>query len=92
MIVLHKHIGMNGLITAGLALALVAAVGRIHLRVQTTLIGYGIAELKEQESKLLEERSLLKVQLSKLTTKKHLILMTETIEGPGGSRPSVASK
>lgn len=54
------------------------AVTRIHLRVQTTLIGYEIGGLKHEEANLLEERGSLKVQFAKLTTKKHLLLMTES--------------
>ena len=53
------------------------AVTRIHLRVQTTLIGYEIGRLKHDEARLLEERGSLKMQLAKLTTKKHLMLMTD---------------
>lgn len=60
------------------ALALIGvAVGRVHMRVQTTLIGYEIGRMKTEESTLLEERSALKMQLAKLTTKKHLVLMTD---------------
>lgn len=65
------------------AIALIAiAVGRVHVRVQTTLMGYEIGRLKHDESALLEERALLKMQLAKLTTKKHLMLMTEGDEEP----------
>jgi hypothetical protein len=54
------------------------ALARVHLRVQTTLVGYEIGRLKTDEARLLEERSGLRMQLAKLTTKKHLELMTET--------------
>ncbi len=65
---------------AGLAAVLIIglAVTRIHLRVQTTLIGYEIGRLKTDEARLLEERGSLKMQFAKLTTKKHLMLMTES--------------
>lgn len=60
------------------AVALIAiAVGRVHVRVQTTLMGYEIGRMKNDEAALLEERSLLKMQLAKLTTKKHLMLISE---------------
>lgn len=64
---------------AGVAAVLMIglAVTRIHLRVQTTLIGYEIGGLKHEEARLLEERGSLKMQFAKLTTKKHLMLMTE---------------
>jgi hypothetical protein len=68
------------------AFCLVAlALGRVHLRVQTTMVGYDIGRLKTDESKLLEERSYLRMQLAKLTTKKHLELMTES---GGDAEPS----
>lgn len=63
------------------ALGLVAvAVGRVHLRVHTTMLGYEIGKLKSEEGELLQQRSALKMQLAKLTTKKHLQLMTEGTE------------
>lgn len=65
---------------AGLAAVLMIglSVTRIHLRVQTTLIGYEIGRLKTDEARLLEERGSLKMQFAKLTTKKHLMLMTDS--------------
>lgn len=50
----------------------IMAFGRIHIRVQTTAIGYEIGALKDQESKLLEERARLKMQLSEITTQESL--------------------
>lgn len=71
-------------LAATLAVLMVGlAVTRIHLRVQTTLIGYEIGGLKHDEARLLEERGTLKMQLAKLTTKKHLMLMTDE-SGRGG--------
>ena len=88
-----RYIGrFNGLIAAALVFTLCLAIGRIHLRVQSTLLGYEIAELKERESKLLEDRSYLKMQLSRLTTKKHLTLMSESLDGRTGDKTRVASK
>lgn len=89
---MRHRFNINRLITLGLASVMCVAIGRIHLRVQTTLLGYDIAELKENESKLLEERSHLKMQLSKLTTKKHLVLMTESLEGSQSSKSRMALK
>jgi hypothetical protein len=60
------------------ALLLGLALGRVHVRAQTTLIGYKIGHLKGEEAKLLEERSTLRMQLAKMTTQKHLTLMTDT--------------
>ena len=45
---------------------------RIHLRVQTTLIGYEIGTLKDSETKLLERRSLLKIKLAQMSTQEKL--------------------
>ena len=65
-------------VPALVGLGLVAvSVARIHVRVETTLVGYDIGHLKGEEQKLLEEQSSLKMQLAKLTTQKHLELMTE---------------
>jgi ABC-type tungstate transport system permease subunit len=78
---------------AVLALALLGtAAARIHLRVQTTLVGYEIGHLKSDEAKLLEQRSGLKMQLAKLTTKKHLMLMTSTDERKTASEGTLALK
>ncbi len=71
---------------------LALAVGRIHLRVQTTLVGYEIGRLKSDESKLLEERSNLRMQLAKLTTKKHLQMVTETDDGVKPDKGTFALK
>ena len=43
-----------------------------HIRVKTILIGYEIGKLKSKESFLLKSRSLLTMELAKLTTKKNL--------------------
>ncbi len=68
------------LATTALCLLIGIAVTRIHLRVQYTLTGYNLGQLKNQERQLLEERSFLKMQLSKLTTKKHLTVMANLNE------------
>lgn len=49
----------------------------VFVRTQTTLIGYQIGQLKEQEAKLLEERSLLRMQLAKMTNRDHLEMASE---------------
>lgn len=54
-----------------------SAFVRVHLRVQTTMVGYEIGRLKTKEGKLLEERSELKMELARLTTKKSLQLMAD---------------
>lgn len=49
---------------------------RIHVRMETTLIGYEIGRLKTEESAMLEQRSLLKMSLARLTTRQHLSMVT----------------
>lgn len=84
----------NMALVAGFVALVSLSVARIHLRVQTTLIGYQIGHMKAEESRLLENRSLLNMQLAKLTTRKNLQLMVDT-EGTdskdAGSRSSFAS-
>jgi len=55
----------------------VSAFARVHLRVQTTMVGYEIGRLKTKEGRLLEERSELKMELARLTTKQALSLMAD---------------
>ncbi len=57
---------------------------RIHLRVQTTMIGYEIGHLKAAEARLIESRNVLKMQLAKITTQKHLQRIIQ-VNSPKGS-------
>lgn len=68
------------LVAVTVALVASLAVARIHVRVQATLTGYEIGRLKKEESSILEERAALKMQLAKLTSKKHLMLMTDATD------------
>ncbi len=58
-------------------MAMALAIFRIHIRVQKTLIGYEIGQLKREEAKIREQQSHLKMQLAKITTKKHLMTLAE---------------
>ena len=63
-----------------------SAFVRVHLRVQTTMVGYEIGRLKTKEGRLREDRSELKMELARLTTKQSLSSMSEEDEpdhGPG---------
>ncbi len=60
----------------------VLALGRIHVRAQTTLIGYEIGRLKSTEGKELEQRSALRMQLAKVSSQKHLNLISGQDRGP----------
>ena len=66
--------GASGWALAAAAACLVGpAIVRIHLRIQATLVGYEIGHLKSEEGRLLEQRSALKMELAKVTSKKHLM-------------------
>ena len=77
---IFRGLGSKKMLAALLCLMLGVAVTRIHLRVQHTLTGYNLGKLKNQEQQLLEERSFLKMQLAKLSTKKHLQIMANIEE------------
>lgn len=49
------------------------ALLRVHIRVETTLIGYQVGKLKASEIELIHKKSLLTMQLAKLTTKQNLL-------------------
>jgi hypothetical protein len=51
------------------------AFSRSFLRIQTTLIGYELGDLKLLEGNLLEQRAQLQMELAKITTKEHLMLL-----------------
>jgi regulator of replication initiation timing len=50
-------------------------IGVAYLRIQSTLIGYQLGELKDRETALLEQRSRLKMELAKLTKKENLTIL-----------------
>ena len=72
------------------ALLVAGSVARVHLRAEATMLGYEIGNLKDQESKLFDERSFLKMELAKLTTRKHLALMAEG--SSSGDAPASSAK
>lgn len=59
-----------------LILSVVVAFLRTHSRIKTTLLGYEIGRMKDQEEQLLKRRSLLMMELAKITTKKNLTKKT----------------
>ena len=63
------------LILFGIFFAL--ALGRTHVRNQSTLLGYEIGRLKKQEVTLLERRSHLKVQLARITAREQLLELAQ---------------
>lgn len=48
---------------------------RVFISYEVTKVGYTIGELKQQEVRLLDEKSRLSMNLEKLMTKSHLQLM-----------------
>ncbi|MCX6125651.1 MAG: hypothetical protein NTV34_13035 [Proteobacteria bacterium] len=71
------------------ALLLCLALARVHFRVVTTNVAYNLGRLKEQESSLLEQRSILQAELAKLTGKKQLEgLSHKSSESSHNSPPS----
>jgi hypothetical protein len=46
---------------------------RVHVRVQTTIIGYELGKLKSQEIELIHKKNRLTMHLEKITTKQSLL-------------------
>ena len=63
-----------GLIAIGL---FILAFLRSYIRIETTLIGYKIGELKSSESSSIEERNHLRMKLAKLTSKESLLFYSK---------------
>lgn len=77
----HRTVRRTVLWTLALALG---AFARVHFRSVTTGVGYDLGQLKTEEGKLLEERSTLKGNLARLSTKKKL---EELSDSPAKSSP-----
>ena len=60
-------------ILLGCAFIFILAFLSVHIRIETTLMGYSIGRLKQKESALLKSQSLLKMKLAKITTKQNLL-------------------
>ena len=66
---------LRGSVSIALCLTFLGAFAASYLKIQTTLIGYKLGELKQAEQNLLEERSKLKMELAKLTKKENLTIL-----------------
>lgn len=76
-----------------LILAFCVALLIAYLRIQSTLIGYQLGELKDREAFLLEQRSRYKVDLAKLTKKENLtILASRSNSSKSNDEKSLASR
>lgn len=65
----HRTVRLTVFWTLALALG---AFARVHFRSVTTGVGYDLGQLKTAEGKLLEERSTLRGNLARISTKKKL--------------------
>lgn len=63
-----------------------------YVRINTTLKGYAIGELKNRESDLIERRSRLKMLLARLTKKESLLKLINSKDGQKQSGKSLASR
>ena len=59
-------------------LILIFSFLRVHSRIQITLLGYEIGRMKEKEAELIKVRSLLTMELAKITTKERLQKIVDT--------------
>lgn len=62
-----------------------------YMRIQTTLIGYRIGELKNLESHELERLSRLKMKLAKLTSLENLTILSSGQQGRNHQLDTVAA-
>jgi hypothetical protein len=68
-----------------------AAFARVHFRSVTTGVAYDLGQLKNKEGKLLEERSELRGELARLTTKKKLEDLAQSASKPSQSGEASSS-
>ncbi len=64
------------------------ALTQSYIRTQTTILGYEVGRLKTQEIELLKKRSLLTMEIAKLTTKESLLSLLEQKSKPGETHDS----
>ena len=72
----RRTFGLKVVSLGGFAIVLGLSFVRVHLRMQTTLLGYELGELKSRESSLLEARDARRVELAKLTAKSTLLMLS----------------
>ncbi|MBF0440454.1 MAG: hypothetical protein HQK54_00980 [Oligoflexales bacterium] len=70
-------LNLNFFIIFLISTVLLLSFARSYMRIQTTLIGYELGKLKKIEASMLEKRSQLQMELAKLTTKSHLIILSK---------------
>ena len=67
-----------------LATLFLVACLKAYVRIETTVIGYRIGQLKQSESELLETQSTLKMDLARLTTRQNLMQISKGGENNEG--------
>ena len=65
-----------------------AALIQSYIRTQTTILGYEVGRLKTQEIELLKKRSLLTMEIAKLTTKESLLSLLQQKTQPSEAHDS----
>lgn len=76
-----------------LANVVIFSIALIQIQINTniTMIGYKIGDLKEKESGLIETKSELKIQLTKMTTKSNLMLSSKESFSEGNPKQLVSN-
>ena len=64
-----------------LSIVLVLSLFTAYMRIQSTLVGYKIGDLKDDESRYLDQVSGLRMELAKLTSKKNLTILASREAG-----------
>lgn len=85
-------IGWNIWLMGFIILLFLVAFGRIYQRVQTTILGYELAKLKEEEARLLEERGRLNMQYADLVSQKNLEHLAKNTNKTSSKKQSTNSK
>ncbi len=80
---LHKS-----LLWIGFFVFFAAALTQAYIRTQTTILGYEIGRLKTKEIELLKKRSLLTMEIAKLTTKESLLSLLQQKTPPSENNDS----
>lgn len=74
-----------------MCIVFVLTIAVAYIRINTTLKGYSIGELKDKESMLIQQRSVLKMQLAKLTKKDSLLNLSRQDFDRSNGKKTLAS-
>jgi hypothetical protein len=73
-------------------LVFLACLSQIHIRIQSTIVGYELGRLKAEEKAMIDQRGNLHMELAKLTTKQSLTLFAESEDTLNTNLNTVASR